>query len=65
LLPSENHGVDFLRHSFQDRLNDAGAIPRVDAQLMGHKFDREPYSKGVSLETLQEWMLKICLNTDT
>jgi len=59
LFPSENHTVYSLRHSFQDRLLAANAPDRVQADLMGHKYNREPYGKGSSLEQKLEFMQKI------
>jgi hypothetical protein len=47
LLPSDNHSVYSLRHSFQDRLLAANAPDRVQADLMGHKFNRLAYGDGV------------------
>lgn len=61
LLPSENHTVYSLRHSFQDRLLAANAPDRVQADLMGHKFQRQAYGKGASLEQKYEWLEKIKL----
>ncbi len=61
LLPSENHTVYSLRHSFQDRLTNVNTPDRVQAQLMGHKFNRPEYGKGASLELKKEWLEKTCL----
>ncbi len=61
LLPTKNHSVYSLRHSFQDRLTSVNAPDRVQAQLMGHKFNRPEYGKGASLELKKEWMDKVCL----
>jgi hypothetical protein len=61
MLPSENHTAYSLRHSFQDRLTAVDASDRVQADLMGHKFNRETYGKGASLEKKFEWLQKICL----
>lgn len=61
LFPSENHTLYSLRHSFQDRLTAEDAPDRVQVQLMGHKFDREKYGSGASLEKKQQWLRKIQL----
>lgn len=53
LLPSDRHSLYSLRHSFQDRLNDVGAPERMQADLMGHRFDREKYGRGHTLEATQ------------
>lgn len=61
LLPSDQHTVYSLRHSFQDRLLAVNAPDRVQADLMGHKFQRQSYGNGASLEQKLEWMKKIRL----
>ncbi len=61
LLPSENHTTYSLRHSFQDRLLAANAPDRVQADLMGHKFQRPAYGEGATLAHKLEWMRKIQL----
>lgn len=59
LLPSEKHTVYSLRHSFQDRLLSVNAPDRVQADLMGHKFNRPAYGEGASLKHKLEWLEKI------
>lgn len=61
LLPSTNHSVYSLRHSFQDRLLAENAPDRVQADLMGHKFNRQSYGTGSSIEQKLEWLKKIQL----
>lgn len=61
LLPSKQHSVYSLRHSFQDRILSVNAPDRVQADLMGHKFDRPVYGDGATLEQKREWMMKIKL----
>lgn len=61
LMPSEDHSVYSLRHSFQDRLLAANTPDRVQADLMGHKFGRPKYGGGSTLEHKLEWMKKIQL----
>ncbi len=63
ILPSEKHSVYSLRHSFQDRLLAVNAPDRVQADLMGHKFSRQAYGNGASLEQKLEWMEKIQLKS--
>jgi len=63
LLPSNQYTVYSLRHSFQDRLLAANAPDRVQADLMGHKFQRPAYGKGASLEQKLEWLKKIKLKS--
>jgi integrase len=61
LFPTEQHSVYSLRHSFQDRLLAVNTPDRVQADLMGHKFSREVYGKGSTLEQKHEWLRKISL----
>ena len=61
LLPSEKHSLYSFRHSFQDRILKVNAPDRVQAELMGHKFNRPLYGDGASLEQKKEWMDKICV----
>jgi len=65
LLPSDQHTVYSLRHSFQDRLTAVDAPDRVQAELMGHKFNREKYGKGPTLEKKMEWMKEIQLKSSS
>ena len=60
-FPSDNHSAYSLRHSFQDRLSELDAPDRVQSELMGHRFSREKYGNGPSLEKKMGWMQKICL----
>ena len=59
LLPTPAHCLYSLRHAFQDRLTTVNAPDRVQAELMGHKFNRPKYGDGPSLEQKQSWLLKI------
>ncbi len=54
LRPSPRHSLYSLRHSFQDRILGAKALDRVQADLMGHAFDREKYGEGATLEAKLE-----------
>lgn len=58
LLPSKQHSVYSLRHSFQDRLTAAGVPDRIQCELMGHKFHRPKYGVGASIEQKQVVMRK-------
>lgn len=44
------HTAYSLRHSFEDRMTEAGVDDRIRAELMGHKYDRPDYGRGGSLE---------------
>lgn len=61
LLPSENHTVYSLRHSFQDRILSVDMPDRIQAELMGHKFNRPLYGNGPTLMHKQMWMNRIQL----
>lgn len=44
---STNYG---LRHSFEDRMIEAGADERMRSEMMGHSYKREKYGLGPTLE---------------
>jgi len=58
LLPTEKHSLYSFRHSFQDNLLAVDAPDRVQAELMGHKFNRPKYGSGPTLQHKQEWLKK-------
>lgn len=60
LIPTKDHTIYSLRHSFQDRLTNLGVVERIDKELMGHTLNRVEYGEGGSLEKKQEWLLKMC-----
>jgi integrase len=62
LLPTKEHCVYSLRHSFEDRLTAVELPDKVQAALMGHKYDRPRYGDGPSLIQKQKWLEKICLD---
>lgn len=64
LFPSDKHTVYSLRHSFQDRLLAVNAPDRVQADLMGHKFNRPSYGDGTSQLQKVDWLGKIKLKQD-
>lgn len=59
LLPTGNHSLYSLRHTFEDRLTAVEAPEKVIAALMGHKWIRPKYGSGPSLEQKAEWLEKI------
>lgn len=59
LLPSSDHSLYSLRHTFEDRLTAVEAPEKVIASLMGHKWIRPKYGAGPSLEQKRDWMEKI------
>jgi integrase len=54
LLPSKKHSLYSLRHGFQDRLTRSNVNDRMQAELMGHKFNRPLYGDGPTLEQKQK-----------
>lgn len=61
LVPSPKHTMYSLRHSFQDRILQVNVPDRVQAELMGHKFQRPKYGDGATLALKKEWLQKVCL----
>jgi integrase len=59
LLPTDNHSVYSLRHSFEDRLTAVEPPEKIMAVLMGHKYNRPRYGEGPTLEQKQRWLQKI------
>lgn len=60
-LPSPDHRAYCLRHSFSDRLKDAGCPDAIRRQLMGHDEGGTAYGEGASLEALAGWVGKVAL----
>ena len=50
LLETPEHSFYSIRHSFEDRMLEAGIDERVRRDLFGHTLNRERYGKGASLE---------------
>ena len=61
LLPTEEHVVYSLRHSFKDRLTKVEPPEKVQATIMGHKYSRGCYGDGPSLNQKKKWLDKIAL----
>lgn len=62
LKPTPRHSIYSLRHTFKDRLRDAGAPEEVIDELMGHKKLGPKYGRGHTLDTKHEWLQKIAFN---
>jgi len=60
LLPSDAHSVYSLRHSFEDRLTAVEPPEKVQASLMGHRYNRPRYGDGPTLEQKKKWLDRIC-----
>jgi len=59
LRPTDRHSLYSLRHTFEDRLTAAEPPEKIQAYLMGHKYDRPKYGGPPSLEQLHGWLDKI------
>ena len=56
LLPSPQHSLYSLRHTFQERMNAIHVPDQAQAELMGHKFYRPKYGRPIPLEEKQRWL---------
>jgi integrase len=61
LRPTDRHSLYSLRHTFEDRLTAAEPPEKIQAFLMGHRYDRPKYGSPPSLEQLKGWLDKIAL----
>ena len=59
ILPSQNHSLYSLRHSFEDRLTAVEPPDKVQAALMGHKYSRPRYGLGPTLSQKKAWLDRI------
>ncbi|WPE19985.1 DUF6538 domain-containing protein [Shinella zoogloeoides] len=59
LCPTMSHTLYSLRHTFQDRIENAGASDRMQANLMGHEFGRPVYGDGPELKRRQDFLESI------
>lgn len=64
LLPTEEHSVYSLRHSFEDRMKIGGIDEELRRLVMGHTIDRPRYGAGGSLEWRRDELSKIALPFD-
>ena len=62
LKPTDDHSLYSLRHTFKDRLRDAGAPEEVIDELMGHRSRGPTYGRGHMLQTKREWLKKIAFS---
>ena len=59
LFPTDKHVIYSLRHSFEDRMLEAGIDYALRCTLMGHKNNRPSYGEGGSLAYKKKQLLKI------
>lgn len=66
LRPTRLHTPYSFRHTFQDRIENAGVSDRMQADLMGHEFGRPVYGDGSEMERRQALLeaLKFRWETD-
>lgn len=53
LRPTTRHSAYSFRHTFQDRIENASASDRMQADLMGHEFGRPAYGDGAEMRRRQ------------
>ena len=61
LLESQKHVMYSLRHSFEDRMLDAGIDDRIRRELFGHSLGREKYGDAGGINKKHELLLEIAL----
>lgn len=59
LLPTPEHSLYSLRHTFKDRLRDIEAPEEIIDDLMGHKKSGPKYGRGHRLDKKLIWLQKI------
>jgi integrase len=59
LLPSEEHSLYSLRHTFKDRLRAVEAPEEMIDRLMGHKTAKPDYGSGHELRQKRRWLEQI------
>ncbi|KRB53792.1 integrase [Rhizobium sp. Root708] len=64
LFPTKKHVIYSLRHSFEDRMKDAGIDTELRMILMGHSNSRPAYGVGGSLTWQRDELLKIVVPFD-
>lgn len=64
LRPTSDHVVYSFRHTFEDRMKEAGIDAELRRILMGHSIDRPDYGEGGSLSLRQKELQKIVLPFD-
>lgn len=61
LLESQKHVMYSLRHSFEDRMLDAGIDDRIRRELFGHSLGREKYGDAGGINKKHQRLLGIAL----
>lgn len=63
LLPSDDHSIYSLRHSFKDRLKSILAPEELIDETMGHAIDKPKYGDGYGLQLKLQHIQAIALNS--
>jgi integrase len=64
LFPSAKHKIYSFRHSFEDRMKEAGLDDELRKMMMGHTIDRPHYGSGGSLKWRLDELRRIELPFD-
>lgn len=64
LFPTPQHKIYSFRHSFEDRMKEAGLDDELRKQMMGHTIDRPRYGTGGSLKWRLDELTRIALAFD-
>lgn len=64
LLPTPEHRVYSLRHSFEKRMLEAGLDYEFRRAILGHSVDREKYGDGGAMSWRRDQLLKLTLPFD-
>lgn len=64
MFETTNHKIYSFRHSFEDRMKEAGLDTELRMMLMGHTIDRPTYGSGGSLKWKADELAKIKLPFD-
>ncbi len=62
LRPTPKHTVYSFRHTFQDRIENAGVSDRMQEDLMGHEFEPPTYGDGAEMKHRREFLESISLD---
>lgn len=61
LTPTPKHTIYSFRHSFEDRMKEAGIQDEMRRIFFGHRRNREEYGEGGSLEWRRKLLMKVAL----
>lgn len=64
MLETQSHKIYSIRHSFEDRMKNAGLDTELRMMLMGHTIDRPQYGEGGSLRWKADGLAKMAMPFD-